>query len=143
VENFSDSVDLNKEGLLLTPSDWHTLMASTVMMTFEKDAKIIEQGEVHNRLFQIAKGTCRIEKQNQILGKMQVNDIFGEISLLLGGTATASVIVDSDSVELYAFEGYFIDILYACKPALAAKFFYYLSTLLSARFDEREKKIRK
>jgi len=53
------------------------------------------------------------------------------------------VVADSDKVEIYVFEGYFVDILYACKPALAAKFFYYLTSLLSARFDEREKLLRK
>jgi CRP-like cAMP-binding protein len=56
---------------------------------------VIKEGEVHNRIFQIARGSCRIEKNQKdkdpiVLGRMENNEPFGEISFLQGGAATAS-----------------------------------------------------
>jgi hypothetical protein len=53
------------------------------------------------------------------------------------------VVADEDKVDVYVFEGYFINILYAKDPALAGRFFFYLTSLLSARFEQREKGVRK
>ena len=74
---------------------------------------------------------------------MQSNEPFGEISFLQGGAATASVVADDEKVEVYVFEGYYLNTLYASDAALAGRFFHYLSTLLSSRFEEREKGVRK
>lgn len=61
---------------------------------------------------------------------------------MLDGIASANIVADTD-VEVYVFEGQFIDIVYATRPELASRFFYYLATVLSARFDSREKVKRK
>ncbi len=71
------------------------LLKSTKFLTFNKNDVVIKEGEVHNRIFQIARGSCRIEKQQTgkpaiVLGKMTDNEPFGEISFLQGGSATAS-----------------------------------------------------
>lgn len=129
--------------LLLSHHDWEYLIRSTYKKTFTKNQTIIREGEVHNRIFQIAKGKCRIEKTKDdsilLLGSMGINEVFGEISFLQEGAATASIVADSDEVDIYIFEGYSINILFATQPELASRFFYYLSTMLSSRFEQREK----
>lgn len=134
--------------LLLSKEDWTLLLKSAKLLKFTKNDLVIKEGIAHNRIFQIARGSCRIEKPQPdkdpiVLGRMANNEPFGEISFLMGGNATASVVADEDIVEVYVFEGYFINILYAKDPALAGRFFYYLSTLLSSRFEQREKGVRK
>lgn len=96
--------------LILSNSDWNVLIQSTYKKTFSQGSVIISEGEVHNRIFQIARGRCRIEKNVKdapvSIGFMNANDIFGEISFLQQGAATASILADTD-VDLYIFEGFF------------------------------------
>lgn len=63
---------------------------------------------------------------------------FGEISFLLSGGATASVLADSEIVEVLLLEGYFINILFGIHPELAGRFYKYLATTLQRRIRSRE-----
>jgi len=73
-----------------------------------------------------------------VLGKMVESEMFGEISFLEGGAATASVVADSDKVEIYVIEGYFINVLFVRQPGLAGRFYHHLSSLLALRLAIRE-----
>jgi len=60
---------------------------------------------------------------------MTTGSLFGEMSFLEGGPATASVIADDDAVEMYIIEGYFINIVFVKYPELAGRFFCYIASV--------------
>jgi CRP-like cAMP-binding protein len=62
---------------------------------FQKEDIVVGQGQCFQRIFQIVKGECRIEKtiNNERVSSGRIGDgeIFGEMSFVLGGGAKASV----------------------------------------------------
>jgi len=88
-----NKVDLDYEADILSAFDWAVLLKESKYTTFNKDGLIIKEGQEALRIYQIAKGVCRVEKsitvttksgntktQKQILGTMTEGEIFGEIS---------------------------------------------------------------
>ena len=129
---------LEEDPETLTNEDWELLLQGAKVATFTKDVTIVADGESFQRIYQIASGRCRIEKGGKLLGHMEVEDTFGEISFLLSGGATADVIADSEIVEVYIMEGYFINILFGRKPELAGRFYKYLANELQRRIRTTE-----
>jgi CRP-like cAMP-binding protein len=131
----------------LTEEDWRLVLQGASCLTFTKNQYIIQEGEEHQRIYQIVEGKCRIEKGRldsqqggsvQILGHMEPGSLFGEMSFLEGGGATVSVVADDDKVTLYVIEGYFINLLFVRYPDLAGRFYHYLSSVLANRLNKRE-----
>jgi len=77
-------------------------------------------------------------KQSDVLGYIGPGEIIGEISLLEGGGASASVIAHTE-VELYVIEGFVLAILSEWKPDVAMRFFKYIAAMLEKRLHTREK----
>lgn len=141
------------------------LITASRCESFKKGDIIVKEGQVSTKIYQIAKGACLVEKQDQQtkqskqLGKMKHGEIFAEISFLEGIPTTASIIAESgmfwflfilfsfiifffskniDETEVYVMEGENLEVLFFRQPALAGRFFQYLSTVLSSRLDKRE-----
>jgi CRP-like cAMP-binding protein len=143
--NMSLSVAEDTDTGSLTSADWKLLQQGFQCITYAKDKPITEQGATHLRLFQIARGQCRIEiKPNdssaptQVVGYLNTGALFGEISFLDGSAATASVIANDEAVEVYVIEGHFINILFVKYPELAGRFFAYIAGVIAGRLNERE-----
>lgn len=139
-----DSVERKTEGDVdtesLTPEDWEFLLQGIKPKTFEYNRTIVSEGQYFQRIYQIAKGQCRVEKFGTEIGKLDAGSMFGEISFLLSGGATASVIADTDFVDVYILEGFFINILFQRRPELAGRFYKYLAVKLQQRIRVLEDK---
>ena len=127
----------------LTKGDWNLLQQGFQCITYTKDKPITEQGTTPLRLYQIARGKCRIQiksadSEPQVVGFLNTGALFGEISFLDSSAATASVIANEDVVEVYVIEGYFINILFVKYPELAGRFFAYIAGVIAGRLNERE-----
>eukprot|EP01125_Pyxidicula_operculata_P005664 TRINITY_DN1986_c0_g1_i1.p1 TRINITY_DN1986_c0_g1~~TRINITY_DN1986_c0_g1_i1.p1 ORF type:complete len:2857 (+),score=968.14 TRINITY_DN1986_c0_g1_i1:65-8635(+) len=73
-----------------------------------------------------------------VVGYLTADDgVFGEISFLENGRATASVIAQV-ATEVYIIEAYFLNILFQHFPALAGRFYHYLAGVLAKRVITRE-----
>jgi len=66
---------------------------------------------------------------------------FGEISLILGHGATATIVAD-EPTEIYEIGGDYLRRLFNADPALAGRFFKYLGTSLEQRLRVREKALK-
>ncbi|KAM9957201.1 hypothetical protein ACTFIW_008941 [Dictyostelium discoideum] len=154
VNNLTLKTRSNKnKGDELTKEDWELIgCEGSRSSTFKKDEVIIREGERMQKIFQIGKGVCRIEKsvpvapgssemKKVVLGTMKQDDTFGEITYLLNGETTADVIADTDQTEVYTIEGQFVNILFDLNPALASKWFKYLATALNKTLIERESQL--
>jgi len=138
IENSSRLEETDPESL--TQENWDFLLRGSKLQTFHKDQKIVIEGQIFQRIYQIVSGVCRIEKTgvNRVLGTMEDGQMFGEISFLISGGATASVIADSEIVEVNVLEGYFINILFGMRPELAGRFYKHLANVLQKTIRSRE-----
>jgi hypothetical protein len=130
----------------LTQDDWENILKGANLVTLAKDEVIINEGDKLQRIYQVAKASCRIEKgieRKTVLGRMGKEDgVFGEISFLEGGAATASVVADENEATVYIIEGYYLDILFQRNPRLSGRFYHYLAQLLAKRVAQREAALR-
>lgn len=109
----------------------------------QKSASIQElSGDVRQRKEKKEKNARRKGKAEEssqvVLGVLEEGQIFGEISFLQGGAASASVVAASDVVDLYVIEAYFVSVLFVRQPALAGRFYRHLALELGARLTARE-----
>jgi CRP-like cAMP-binding protein len=126
--------------------DWDLILKGARTVTYRKDDVVIREGEQFRRIFQLARGECRFEKiidgKSKVLGKMgkdsKDDNLFGEISFLEGGRASASVVCDKDDTQIAIIEGYFLEILFEYYPDLPGRFYHYLAAVLSKRLKQRE-----
>eukprot|EP01122_Echinamoeba_exundans_P008896 TRINITY_DN302_c0_g3_i1.p1 TRINITY_DN302_c0_g3~~TRINITY_DN302_c0_g3_i1.p1 ORF type:complete len:1771 (-),score=520.87 TRINITY_DN302_c0_g3_i1:72-5384(-) len=136
------------EGITMSKEDWALVQRGFKLVTFKKDEDVIKEGTEMQRIYQIAKGTCRIQITHptegpKVVGSMETGALFGEMSFLEGKGATASVIADSETVEMYILEGHFINIVFAAHPDLSGRFYAYLASVIAERLNAREKAIAK
>ncbi len=70
-------------------------------------------------------GICRVGKQSSI-GKLAKGDVFGEVSFLLGGTATCTVVAHTP-VTVVRVTKQVLQSLFSVRPDLACKFYRYFA----------------
>jgi len=127
--------------LLPSKDDWSLILKGSRIIEYKKGDYVIEEGTHICQLFQIVKGSCSIVKKGipRLLGKISHDDgIFGEISFIEGGEASASVIALEDT-SIQTIEAYFLCVLFSHYP-IAGRFYHYLASVLSKRVIERESK---
>lgn len=128
---------------ILSFDDWAVLMKDSKCLKFKKNEVITKEGEWATKIYQIAKGNCRVEKlkddgTTSVLGLMRTGELFGEISFLEGIKTTASIVAEEDETEVYVIDGASLQVLFVRQPALGGRFFQYLSMILSHRLKDRE-----
>jgi len=134
-------VNTAPEEEILSADDWVLLLSESKCLTFQKKDVIVHEGEWSARIHQIAKGSCNVQKQGQVLGMMSNGELFGEISFLRGVKTTASVVAAEDNTEIYIIEGAALAVLFHRQPALSGRFYRYLAQILSHRLKIRESSI--
>ncbi|XP_049847782.1 cyclic GMP-binding protein C-like [Schistocerca gregaria] len=139
------TTDTVKTSWLPSADDWDIILKGARIATLKKDDTVLSEGEQSNRLFQLLRGGCRFEKningQCVVLGRMDKEEtalMFGEISYLEGGKASASVVCDMDDTQVAIIEGYWLEVLFDYYPELAGRWYHYLAHVLSKRIKQRE-----
>lgn len=138
------SQEEDKSAWLPSQEDWSKILKGSRTVTYQKDDIIIKEGEKHRRVFQLLKGEIRFEKliegQMRVLGKMDKDgdQLFGEISFLEGGKASANVVCDQADTQVAVIEGYFLETLFQYYPELSGRFYHYIANILSKRLKQRE-----
>lgn len=88
------------------------LVEGAKAILFDKEDIIIHEGNADQRLYQIGKGSVRVEKgvypATATITHLQAGQVFGEMSLIAGGAASASIIADEDATTVYAFDGAYL-----------------------------------
>jgi len=72
------------------------------------------------------------------LGTIGAPQTFGEVSMLIDGHASASVIADTDEVEVIVLDKNFINIMFVRFPDMAGRFYHYLASVLARRLSFHE-----
>lgn len=141
------SEDLDSSSTL-TQEDWAVLLNSSAgksyLLSFTKGDTIIHEGMRHNMICQISKGKCNIEKvlpgdeKPTIISTIREGEIIGEVTFLRETVASASVVAKKNC-EVYMIDGQYVKSLAGSHPALVARLYHYICTVLSARIQKLEK----
>jgi CRP-like cAMP-binding protein/serine/threonine protein kinase len=118
----------------LSAEEWSMIMEGADRLHFSKGQPIIKEGEATKAIHQIVHGTARVEMRIKgrptalIVARKKTGDIFGERSLLLGGSANASVVMDSEEgTVLRLKQSHLQKLLDTSHPELPGKFYFFLS----------------
>eukprot|EP01103_Thecamoeba_quadrilineata_P016674 TRINITY_DN562_c1_g2_i1.p1 TRINITY_DN562_c1_g2~~TRINITY_DN562_c1_g2_i1.p1 ORF type:complete len:1369 (-),score=377.92 TRINITY_DN562_c1_g2_i1:93-4199(-) len=173
-ENGLTSPDRKKSslGFKLSASDWDELFSCARTRTYHKDEYVLRQDDQQQQLYQIISGSCRVVRtmrtmnqsnkgtyeKGQVVGSVEEGEIFGELSFILGGRATASIVADTQgdlpasttggggaggsmlalsalpAVKVFSFERAKLETLFSNNPRIASGFYYYLARQIRDRF---------
>jgi len=126
-------------------SDWKLLIQGGEEMIVKEGEVILKEGIYLNRIYQIEKGQCIIQKEIDdkiiVITKLGPKDIFGEMSFLSKNPSSASVVADEGGVTLLMIEGHYINSTFVLKPSMAVNYFSYLAETLSRKLHLTEKKV--
>eukprot|EP01124_Arcella_intermedia_P002081 TRINITY_DN11142_c0_g1_i1.p1 TRINITY_DN11142_c0_g1~~TRINITY_DN11142_c0_g1_i1.p1 ORF type:complete len:1417 (-),score=314.61 TRINITY_DN11142_c0_g1_i1:21-4271(-) len=132
---------------IMTHQDWKIILQGTTRRTYRKGDIIIQEGTDQQQIYQITFGTCHIEKKvidknNKVkvlhLGTIGAPQTMGEVSILHGSKASASVIAASNEVEVMILDRHFIKIMFVRYPYMAGRFYHYLASVLARRLSFHE-----
>ena len=122
----------------LKEEDWRHFMAGAKQRTYRKGEYVLKEGMPTAALFQIVRGTLRIELQLKdqpnavVVGYRKPGEMFGETSLLKEGVATASIAAH-ENAEVVCIEGAFLEQLFSSHPGLPGRFFCFLAAYQAER----------
>jgi len=128
--------------MTLTEKDWELFLSGSKLRKYGRDETVISEGQPTAALYQIMQGRVRVELQlpqqskSIVVAHRSAGDMFGEISLLKLGHATASIVADDDSVVMYILEGQYLDSLFRTEPGLPSRFYCFLATTQANRLKE-------
>jgi CRP-like cAMP-binding protein len=126
----------------LTDDERVRLLARAEARAYEPNEGILGEGEDHEEIYILIKGSARVEKTTPT-GKMCLDRIgpgeaFGEMSLLDASPTNSAVIAD-EQCEVFVFHlGSIADLLEE-DPVLAANLYHSLAVTLARRLRERNK----
>ena len=122
----------------LKEEDWKAFLQCARQRTYKKGEYVLKEGQPTAALFQIVRGTVRVELQIKdkakavVVGYRQAGDMFGETSLLKSGVATASIAADSEAV-IVCLEGSYLEELFQSSPGLPGRFFCFIAAYEAER----------
>jgi serine/threonine protein kinase/CRP-like cAMP-binding protein len=117
----------------LTQEQWRLFLRGADSLRLKRGHLVIKEGDDQRALYQVVDGSCRVElqlkgrAQSVCVGHRTAGEVFGERSLLLGGTAAASVVVDSDEAVLLRLRADYLQTLFEGNDELMGKFFCLLA----------------
>ncbi|KAL1520053.1 hypothetical protein AB1Y20_023528 [Prymnesium parvum] len=127
--------------LSLDGEEWKLLLQGADQLKYRREEVVIREGDSSRALYQIVKGSLRVElkvkgrPQAVVVARRQAGEVFGERTLLLGGTAAASIVIDSDTAVLIRLREDYLNKLFKSRPELPGKFFCFLATDLAKRLQ--------
>ena len=89
---------------LPSEQEWKQILLGGQEVHFQKDKPVISKGMNVQRVYQILNGKCRVEIEDaegvrKTVDVMKEGEVFGELSLILGGETTADVVADCEEGE--------------------------------------------
>ena len=77
---------------LPTPEEWKLITEGGRELMYHNGDVVVHRGQTLSSLFQVLRGQCDVRINGHIVGNIKENEIFGEMTFIMGGPATADVI---------------------------------------------------
>jgi CRP-like cAMP-binding protein len=121
----------------LTPSDWEQLLSQAECRYYNRGETVIKVETTTQALYNLTSGRCKvIGHGGTCLGYLTPDDgIFGEMSWIARQPASASIISDSDSLEVWILDGDSLNRAFNEDERLRARFFCFLARTIATRLS--------
>eukprot|EP01127_Copromyxa_protea_P015382 TRINITY_DN4420_c0_g1_i1.p1 TRINITY_DN4420_c0_g1~~TRINITY_DN4420_c0_g1_i1.p1 ORF type:complete len:620 (-),score=144.50 TRINITY_DN4420_c0_g1_i1:23-1882(-) len=140
------SLSTDSKPIEMEAEDWGMVLKDAKYKEYQNNEVVLKEGASSTSIFQIVSGRVCIQKQTadgiKKLGTMESEALFGEMSFLASGCATASIIAEG-RVKIAVLEQTALYMLFVKNPHLAGRFYSYLANILALRLSERELQIQK
>ena len=128
---------------LETETEPHLSELFTNEIHFKKGQYILQRGTLTNSIFQIISGNCQVMIGDIVARTLGANDIFGELSFLLGTVVSASIVVTSATVVVASCSWDMLSKVANENPSQAAQFYHFLAQKQCERFLDSEQRLAK
>lgn len=108
------------------------------VITLERESVLALQGESDGALFFILKGALRLERDDQIIGQLEVGETWGENYLLSASKNVESAIAELDS-HLLAWSSAALHELMLYHPQLSARLMWGLASIYLRRLEKTQR----
>jgi len=130
----------------LTEADWRAILEAGELLNFVHGEIIVREGQKNDSLFFIDDGQVRVMRGDHAkaieLARLDGGSVFGEMSILDGATASASIIAESLEVDVVRIDRTELDRLMAANPDLGLRFYRSIAETLSSRLRDTNKIVR-
>eukprot|EP00300_Choanocystis_sp_HF-7_P000127 c10108_g1_i1.p1 GENE.c10108_g1_i1~~c10108_g1_i1.p1 ORF type:complete len:1156 (+),score=342.36 c10108_g1_i1:146-3613(+) len=121
--------------------DWTLFLNGAELMEYNEGDIIINDGDKTQYVYQVGHGMCHCNKvqedgSTKTVRVLQPGDLFGEMSFLQGGVASATVVAMQNNTWVYSIEKNFVDSLLNLNAELPGRFYKFLASALSARLRD-------
>lgn len=124
----------------LTATDRNLLSVRSKKLTFGPEQALIREGDPSWAVYLVTAGKARVERNGRAIATLEEGDVFGEMSFLESGAASATVIAEGElSVEL--IETSELHKVFESFPHLGARFFRSIAVTLSRRLRETSRQL--
>lgn len=149
-----------------TPKDWSLILGGGSLQSYEAGEVVLMQGATTQRFYQVMSGICSVvkhlpdktypqsnvgipglpeeptEKLSRTVALLKEGDTFGEVSFLVHGGASASIVaghadMHAKQTEIYIIEADHLHNLFEKHPAVAGRFYKYLLATVERRLRTR------
>lgn len=124
----------------LSEFEEHALLRKGGVRQFRRNDVIVEEGSFPNSLFVIKSGEVLVKQKRSDsylpIRKFSAGGVFGEMSFLEDIAATATVVADSELVEVFVIERVFLERLLETNMDFFGRFYKSLAWMLSHRLRE-------
>lgn len=132
--------DVSPTQVDLSPRDWTLIRTGHTVVSFAEGQVIIKEGTKNENLYQVYRGRVRVEKlidgKPKILGYMEADQMFGEMSILGSQKTNVSIVAGSQPVELYVVALSLLYNLFKSSPGLSKRFWRGIATKLADRLTK-------
>ncbi|PRP81101.1 RapGAP/RanGAP domain-containing protein [Planoprotostelium fungivorum] len=109
------------------------LLNNANVKSYQKGQSILMGGEIPQGLYQVMQGSVAVVRNNSIVARLGVGQMFAEIAFLLGGEATASIISDEDNTEICILNVHFLHCQLNQDFPLRDKFYFNICQIIAQR----------
>jgi len=124
----------------LTEYDIRLLLTAATVKTYKKGDIILQQGDLNKNLYRIKSGeiALRVEREGKhtVIARLKTSEIFGEMSVLNKQIISATVVAESDIVELYVMELSLVYDMFKSSPGLSRRFHKCIALHLAQRLGQ-------
>jgi CRP-like cAMP-binding protein len=118
--------------------DIDVIVDGVEITSYNRGDTILLQGSTERNLYQVARGSAQVEVQGKVVAVIGAGSTFGEISLILGSAANATVSAAVDNALIYSVDGKFIEKVLQRSRRVSASFFRFLSEIIARKIQAQK-----
>ncbi len=130
----------------LTEDDWQAILEAGELLSFVHGEIILREAAPNDSLYIIDDGQVRVVRNDRgtpiELARLDNGSVFGEMSILDGATASATIVAESLEVDLVRIDRSELERLLSTNVGLGMRFYRSIAETLSNRLRDTNRNVR-